>query len=371
LRTAIVSDLHLSSGHGEDLLRDAEIRRVLLEEIAGADRLVLLGDAIETRAVPLSRALAASRPFFEEMGEAMAGREVLLAPGNHDHRLIEPQLEALAAAGTELGLEHLSDPLATPATEIDAWLGRARLRIAYPGVWLREDVYAIHGHYMDCHMALPRAECIAAAAIMRAFGAPPDPARPKDYEAVLRPIYGFSYALAQTGRAPRESRLSERAWRAISGRDPQHGLLRRAGARAAVRIGVPATVGTINRLLRSDFDPDLSPAAITRSGIDAAAEMARRLDTGAAHVIVGHTHRAGPREDEDPWPVPGGGSLHNTGCWTFTSAIHQPGTPPGPYWPGTVTWVEDEGPPRRVALLEGHSREALRGIVRRQDPRGR
>jgi hypothetical protein len=369
LRTAIVSDLHLSSGHGEDLLRNAEVRRVLLEEIAGADRLVLLGDAIETRAVPLSRAMPVCRPFFEALGEAMAGREVLLVPGNHDHRLIEPQLETLAAAGTELGLEHLSDPLAAPATEIDEWLGAARLRIAYPGVWLREDVYAIHGHYMDCHMTLPRAECVAAAAMMRAFGAPPVAARPQDYEAVLRPLYGFSYGLAQTGRAPRESRLSERAWRAISGRNPRHGLLRRAGIRAAVRFGIPAAVRTINRVLRSDFEPDLSAAAITRSGIEAATEMARRLDIGAAHVIVGHTHRAGPREDEDPWPLPGGGSLHNTGCWTFTSAFHRPGTPPGPYWPGTVTWVEDEGPPRRVALLEGHSREALRGIVRRQDPR--
>jgi hypothetical protein len=369
LRTAIVSDLHLCSGHGEDLLRGAEIRRVLLEEIAGADRLVLLGDAIETRAVPLSRAMEASRPFFEEIGEAMAGREVLLGPGNHDHRIVEPQLEALAAAGTELGLEHLSDPLAAPATEIDDRLGGARLRIAYPGVWLREDVYAIHGHYMDCHMTLPRAECVAAAALMRVFGAPPEVPAPKDYEAVLRPLYGFSYGLAQTGRAPRESRLSERAWRAITGRDPQRGLLRRAGARATVRVGVPAAVWAINRLLRSGFDPDLTAAAITRSGIDAATEMARRLDTGAAHLIVGHTHRAGPRADEDPWPLPGGGSLHNTGCWTFTSAIHQPGTPPGPYWPGTVTWVEDEGPPRRVGLLEKHSREALREIVRRQDPR--
>ena len=93
MRTAIVSDLHLGSGHGEDLLRDAEIRRVLLEEIAGADRVVLLGDVIELRELPLARALEAARPFFEALGEAMAGREVLIVPGNHDHRLVEPLLE--------------------------------------------------------------------------------------------------------------------------------------------------------------------------------------------------------------------------------------------------------------------------------------
>ena len=44
-------------------------------------------------------------------------------------------------------------------------------------------------------------------------------------------------------------------------------------------------------------------------------------------------------------------SLHNTGSWVFASVFHHPGTPPSPYWPGTVTWVEDSGPPRREQLL--------------------
>ena len=96
MSTAIVSDLHLGSAYGEDLLRDAAIRRVLIEEIASADRVVLLGDAIELRELPLPAALEAARPFFEDLGEAMAGREVLIVPGNHDHRLAEPLLEAVA-----------------------------------------------------------------------------------------------------------------------------------------------------------------------------------------------------------------------------------------------------------------------------------
>ena len=65
------------------------------------------------------------------------------------------------------------------------------------------------------------------------------------------------------------------------------------------------------------------------------------------------------------WPLPDGGQLHNTGSWTFASAFHHPGTPPGPYWPGTVTWLDDEGPPRRVRLLNEHPREALKATVRR------
>jgi metallophosphoesterase superfamily enzyme len=106
VRTAIVSDLHLGSSFGEDLLRDASIRAALLEEIGAADRLVLLGDALELRELPLPAVLAAARPFFEDVGEAMAGREVVLVPGNHDHRLAEPLLEEAAArdGGAALGL---------------------------------------------------------------------------------------------------------------------------------------------------------------------------------------------------------------------------------------------------------------------------
>jgi Calcineurin-like phosphoesterase superfamily domain len=366
VRTAIVSDLHLGSSFGEDLLRDDSVRRALLDEIRSADRLVLLGDALELRELPLPAVLPILRPFFEELGEAMAGREVLIVPGNHDHRLAEPLLERVAIEGDgRLGLEHREPPTQGPATAIDSWLGEAELAIAYPGVWLRDDVYATHGHYMDCHMSLPRIECIAAAAVMRTFGPIPDRGSPGDYERVLRPVYGFSYGLAQSGLARRATRPSEGAWRKISGRDRVRNPVRRAAFRAAVAGGIPATVWTINRLLRARFDPNLSAVAITRSGIDAATELARRLDLGAAHVITGHTHRAGPEAGEADWLLPGGGRLHNTGSWIFASAFHHPGTPPGPYWPGTVTWLEDDGPPRRVRLLDERSRETLRETVKR------
>ena len=70
-------------------------------------------------------------------------------------------------------------------------------------------------------------------------------------------------------------------------------------------------------------------------------------------MITGHTHRGGPNEDEAEWALPGGGRLHNTGSWVFASAFHHPGRPPGPYWPGTVTWVEDEGRAEACAATRG------------------
>ena len=366
MRTAIVSDLHLGSAFGEDVLRDADIRRALFEEIAAADRVVLLGDVVELRERPLGVALPAARPFFEELGEVLGDRApVILVPGNHDHRFAEPLLDELSLSGHPvLGLEQRGDPSPGPGALLDRWLGNAGLELAYPGIWLRGDVYATHGHYMDCHLSLPRAECLAAAAVMRASAPLPNPATPEDYERALRPLYGFAFGLAQSRAsavARRAGRSSEAAWELVSGNGD--GGIGRQVKRGAARAGVVATIWGVNRLLRSGFAPDLSGEAIFRSGVAGATEMARRLQLSAAHVITGHTHRGGPRESEPDWELPGGGRLHNTGSWVFASAFHHPGAPPGPYWPGTVTWVEDEGAPRRVQLLGERSREELAEIA--------
>ncbi len=363
MRTAIVSDLHLGNAFGEDLLRDAAIRRVLLDRLAGADRLVLLGDVVELRELPLAAALESARPFFEELGEAMAGRPTIFVPGNHDHRLAEPLLERLGLDGAPLGLEHRAPLDDEPLERIAAWLGGSELQLAYPGLWLREDVYATHGHYMDCHMTLPRMECVAAAATMRALRPLPADPEPADYEHVLQPVYGFTYGLAQGGSVWGKARPSERAWRALSAR--RNGGRRARIRRAAVRAAIPAGVWGVNRLLHAEFDADLSSGAISASGVAAATELAARLGVDAGHVITGHTHRGGPGEDEAPWPLRGGGSLHNTGSWVFATAFHHPGTPPNSYWPGTVTWLEDDGPPRRERLLIDRPHEELRAVVER------
>ena len=60
---------------------------------------------VELRERPLAEALEVSRPVFEELGRAMAGRPVVLVPGNHDHALAEPWLARLRLAGEELPAE--------------------------------------------------------------------------------------------------------------------------------------------------------------------------------------------------------------------------------------------------------------------------
>jgi UDP-2,3-diacylglucosamine pyrophosphatase LpxH len=376
MKTAIVSDLHLGVTSGGDVLRDPEIRAVLAAELRGAERLVLLGDAIELRERPVGAALEQARPVLEDLAAAVGEIEVILVPGNHDARLAEPLLDRLSIEGAPLPLDATADPAPGPTAEIAAALTPGRLRIAYPGIWLRDDVYATHGHYLDAHLRLPRVECIAAAAVSRMTGALPDPATPKDYERILRPIYGLAFGAAQSlPRRPRQREVgpSEAAWELLAGDRPGRSRSRQLKVRAA-RAAFPAVVAGVNRLLRADFDSDISGEAIFRSAVEAATEMARRLGVDEGHVITGHTHRGGPHPEEGPWRLPGGGELHNTGNWVFSTPLHRPGTPPNAYWPGTVTWLEDTGPPCRVELLQDREHHDMVELAARSrgltDPAG-
>ncbi|MBS1894089.1 MAG: metallophosphoesterase [Actinobacteria bacterium] len=353
MKTAIISDLHLGVTSGGDVLRDPEIRAVLLEELRGAERLVLLGDIVELRERPLGAALEHALPFFAELGAAVGDIEVILTPGNHDARFAEPLLDRLSLEEAPLPLDATEGPTPGPTAAIAAALSPARLRIAYPGVWLRDDVYATHGHYMDLHLRLPRAECVILAGVSRVSGPLlPDRAAPADYERIVRPLYGLAFGAAQ-GRSRRlkaELGPSEAAWELIAGDRPDRTRTRRLKARAA-RAAFPLAVAGVNRLFRADFESEISGEMIFRTGVEGAAELARRLGVDRGHVITGHTHRGGPREGEASWPLPGGGQLHNTGNWVFSTPLHNPGRPPNSYWPGTVTWLEDAGPPRQVELL--------------------
>jgi hypothetical protein len=367
MKTAIISDLHLGLASGGDVVRDPAVRALLLAELGGAERLILLGDIVELRERPVGAALDHALPFFRELGAAIGAIEVVMLPGNHDARFAEPLLDGLSLEGAPLPLDAAAEPTPGPLATIAAALPPARLRIGYPGIWLRDDVYATHGHYMDLHLRLPRAECVMLAAVSRLVGPLPDPATPADYERRVRALYGLAYGAAQgRPRRPRRGELgpSEAAWALIEGDRPGNGRGHRLKARAA-RASFPIAVAGVNRLLRAEFESEVSADSIFRSGVEGAREMARRLGVDDVHVITGHTHRGGPRPEEAPWLLPGGGRLYNTGNWAFSNALHLPGRPPNAYWPGTVTWVEDDGPPRQVELLRDREHGDLVALARR------
>jgi predicted phosphodiesterase len=363
--TAIVSDLHLGLAHGRALLSRPAAMRALADALADAEEVVLLGDVLELRERPLAHVLADARPTLAELGRAVAGKRVTIVPGNHDHQLATPLLESLRmqdGGGRRLDVDTVAEPPAAgPLAAVVEALGAGDVRIAYPGVWVRPDVFATHGHYLDVHNTVPTFERIAIGAVQRVMGRVPDgPLTPDDYEAALGPVYALAYALAQSTRSGRSvagSGASMRMWRAVNGAGGsatgrRGGLVRKLPGLLIGGVGLRAAIGALNRAGLGPLKPDLSGVELRRAGLRGMAETVERLGIEADHVIFGHTHRSGPHPGDEGWDLPGGGRLMNTGSW-----IHEPaflGSSPreSPYWPGHVAMVPDEGLPVLLSLLE-------------------
>jgi hypothetical protein len=287
-------------------------------------------------------------------GALGAEREVVIVPGNHDHLLAHAWLERRDRAGEAepLGLESAVEVLPGDAVAAVAErLAPAPVRVAYPGLWLREDVYATHGHYGDRHTTVPMLERLSAGIMARVVGERDGgPHRAEDYEAELAPMYAWIDAVAAGGgvhlrRGGHDP--STRAWGALT--DGRRGVRGRALA-----AGFPVAVAALNRLGLGPLSPDLSGEGLRRAGVLAFAQVLGRLGVTAPYAIFGHTHRAGPvpADDRAEWSAGGGTAIFNTGCW-----LHEPrfmGADPArsPYRPGFAVVVDDGAPPRLINLLD-------------------
>jgi UDP-2,3-diacylglucosamine pyrophosphatase LpxH len=387
MRTLIVSDLHLGGVSQSDLLRRPELRRPLLEALQDVDRLVLLGDVLELRHGPARDAMAAARPFFEDLGRVLARRELIVVAGNHDHGLIEPWLARRGEVDeSPLAVEQLLDPAeVSPMLErIAAWASPARVLAAYPGLWVRPDVYATHGHYLDCHLTVPTLERLSMAAMSRLLGRPAEGFHSaEDYEAVSAPVFAWRDAVARDGRtgAALNGVATVGAWRALAGdsaagstgrdgddrggaqarRRALSSLTRRLRTRALV-AAFPLAVAALNRGGLGPLRADISSGELRRAGLAAMGEVAARLGLDDAHVVFGHTHRAGPFPGDHghEWRGRGGARLVNAGSWTYAPVFLTRSPGESPYWPGTCVIVEDSGPPMLRRLLLDRSHAELR-----------
>jgi predicted phosphodiesterase len=398
MRTLILSDLHLGSVSRSDLLRRPELREPLLRAVEGVDRVVLLGDVLELRHGPPREALAIAQPFFEDLGRALKGAELVLVAGNHDHALIEPWLAQRAElpAPAPLGLEQLLEPVeASPMVKrLADWAAPARVRFAYPGLWLRPDVYATHGHYLDCHLTVPTIERLTVAAMSRLLGRPAHRfGQVADYEAVTAPMYAWRHAVAREARTgdALNGIATVHAWRTLgggSGGGSRSGGAKRNGTRSrrslpatlvaelrtrAMVRGFPLAVAALNRAGLGPLRSEISAGELRGAGLRAMGEVASRLGLGDAFVVFGHTHRSGPLPADDPgeWnrpPAPGAASgprLVNTGSWTYDSIFLTDTPGESPYWPGTCALVEDDGAPVLQRLLLDRSNSELAPARRR------
>lgn len=372
LRTLIVADLHLGGAGQNDLTGRPDACARLLNALSGADRLVLLGDVLELRDCTQDGAIATAAPFFDALGEALSGREVVVIPGNHDHALVARWLGERRAQAMQVPLG-LAEPIeperASPILEaLSERASPARLTASYPGLWIREDVYAIHGHYMDCHMKPVTAERLAIAAMMRLLGRPGAAAGSgaaagagvvEEYESVIGPVYALLESLGQRAalethaadhdpaRVVHEAALLPARHAAASRRSaaPVWDLPAR-GIREAARVLAPPLIAAVlGRPKAGSPRIGLPGDALLRAELVAMREVLDRLRVSARHVVFGHTHRAGPLPGSNPreWHIEGT-SLLNCGA-----PVGQPpvvdGSASDRGEPGYCVVVEDDGPP--------------------------
>lgn len=319
---------------------------------------MLLGDVLELRHGPVREALGAAAGPLREIGAALdPDAEVVITAGNHDHHLIEGWSQRRAADGLPAGLGLEADVdwvTGEPLAAIAQLLEPARVRVSYPGAWLRPDVYATHGHYLDLHLTVPTIERLGTAVMARVVGLGPaeaaGPRSPEDYERVLVPIYAWIHAVAQHADPARSGHLhggSVRGWNALTGD------ARRTWRGRALAAAWPVAVAGLNRARLGPLRPEVSGPELRRAGLRAISEVVGRLGMETGHVLFGHTHRAGPLPgDEEPeWCTIGGTRLLNTGSWVHEPSFLGPDPARSPYRAGFAAVVEDDGPPRLVNLL--------------------
>jgi UDP-2,3-diacylglucosamine pyrophosphatase LpxH len=330
VRTLVISDLHIGSRLGRDVLRHPEALAVLLGALDGYDRLVLLGDVIELAEGRPRQALALAEPILRAIGARMGDRPIVLVPGNHDRALARSWARARGPALT-VDAQVPSDATALLA-QVAGWLAPAPVEVRTPGVWLSSRVWATHGHYLDRHL-LPES----------AYGlhrrrAVPQRVAPGEYERARRASVTWVETLVAR-RLPR--RLAELA----------------DGAADLVRA---ATMPSLPRRMHSHR---LAPLArlvlgfqMQRASNPALAQVVARLGVEAEWVVYGHVHRNGPREGDEAalWSGPGGRPLlANTGSWIYEPLLLHRGGPPHPYWPGGAVVVDGERDPVAMGLLDG------------------
>ncbi len=326
MRTLVVSDLHLGSRLGHDVLRQPEALERLLAALEGIDRLVLLGDVVELMEGRPREALTVAEPVLRALGARLGrDRRVMLVPGNHDAPLVRAWVRG---QGRALGPSSPVPPDASPAlARLVEWLEPARVQVRYPGAWLSERVWATHGHYLDRHL-LPES----------AYGildrAPSERARPIDYELARRP------SMARvSGKLPRPlaALVDDIAELARAATMPR--LIRRHVLR--VRFA-PLTAALLSVQMR-------------RASIPALLRVVERLGIDAEWVIFGHVHRLGPLPEDPPEPWRGSTGrprIVNTGSWVHEPLLVHRAKTSRPYWPGGAVLLEDGRDPQAIGLLE-------------------
>jgi len=337
-RTLIISDLHIGGRFFHTVLTRTEPLERLLAALDDVDRLVLLGDSVELVERRPQRAMEIARPIITAIGRRLGpDKEVIVVPGNHDLPLVRPWIWQVR---DQLELTSQVPPDATPGlAAFVSWLAPAQVSVRYPGVWLGDGVFALHGHYLDVHLVPVSSYGFARGRLRRPAQ---DRATP------------FSYELRRRHRA--EGGRPARSGIGGSWLLDEVGYVIASATSAVIKHQLmrPSYSGVNARVLRTQ---------VNHAGLPALGRVVDRLGVDAEFVIFAHCHRLGPLPDDDPgfWHGPGGRPrLFNTGSWLYEPLVVQGVTPPHPYWPGGAVLLEPGREPQVLRLLDDLGAQALR-----------
>jgi UDP-2,3-diacylglucosamine pyrophosphatase LpxH len=329
VRTLVISDLHLGGRLQHGVLTRPEPLRRLLGAIDDIERLVLLGDTVELMEGRQQQAMEVAEPVLRAIGARLGpDRQVIVVPGNHDAPLVRSWVRT---HGAELRSDTPIAPAATPTLfRLTSWLTPARVRVRYPGVWLAENVWATHGHYLDRHLLPESAYGMTRGLLGRL---PRRGAVALDYELARRPSLGRAIRFMPRPFAALLDDAAELARASTMPRVQRRLLHRRIAPLTAMLLG----------------------AQMQRASIPALARVVHRLGIDADWVVFGHVHRLGPLPTDDPaaWQGPGGRpGIVNSGSWLYEPLLVHDATPPHPYWPGGAVLLEPGEDPRAIGLLD-------------------
>ncbi len=346
MRTLVISDLHLGSLLDRDVLRRPQALAILEARVAQVDRLILLGDTLELLEGRPLAASDAARPVLTTLGRALGSSgQVVVIPGNHDHALIRDWLTGRLRADRPLRLDSQVPRTASELLdELCSWLAPATVEVRYPGIWLGDGIYAMHGHYGDRHLL----DALA----WWGGDEPPRQTTVSDYEQAPGADRG---AMTELVAAAMPDQLT-------GGLELGAGLLRQSILRS---LPIAARLPGADNLAAAAA-VFVEQGIHRRAFLPAIAEVTARLRIPANTVIFGHIHRRGPLPDdpEGMWTPAGsdGPTLLNSGSWVYDSALVRPtGAGRSAYRPGGAVLIEDGKAPRCLDLLAGVSDEVLRG----------
>ena len=227
--------------------------------MSGADRLVLLGDVVELRHGPVRDALDVARPVLEGSARrsALAARS-WSSPATTITTCAAAGWSAAPHDGPRRRWAWRRRWTGVPASRSRWSCGpsprRGERARGYPGVWLRDDVYATHGHYCDLHTTVPMFERLGAGVMRRIVGLTDGgPRTVEDYErSSRRSTRGWIRSPSPAVRPGRSSHgASAQAWQALEApglRRRRAALRRRGGLIALSGAGGGAQPGRLGPL---------------------------------------------------------------------------------------------------------------------------